>query len=196
MATKLTIPLFPLHTVLFPDAPLSLRVFEPRYLDLVSRCLREDGGFGVCLIREGEEVGEVAEVFGVGTVAKIVNWEQREDGLLGILAQGQQSFHILTQRTGPNRLIEAEVELHPPEADLPLPEKYAHFADILRKLLSQIGSSYPFPNPDYSSAVWVSHRLAELLPVALVQRQFLLELSDPYLRLHHIEQLLRVLELK
>jgi len=56
-----TIPLFLLNTVLFPDGILPLRIFEPRYVDMVSECMRLDSGFGVCLISEGPEAGKVAE---------------------------------------------------------------------------------------------------------------------------------------
>ena len=54
------LPLFPLHTVLFPGGRLPLRIFEQRYMDMAKACLKDGSPFGVCLIREGEEVGAPA----------------------------------------------------------------------------------------------------------------------------------------
>ena len=82
------IALFPLNTVLFPEGELQLRLFEPRYLDMVSNCLQTDTGFGICLIRNGQEAGVPAEFFPMGTYAKIIDWDQMPDGLLGITVRG------------------------------------------------------------------------------------------------------------
>ena len=98
------LPLFPLHTVLFPGGPLPLRIFEARYLDMVSQCLQEDSGFGVCMIRHGREVGEPASTENMGVVARIVDWHQRHDGLLGITAIGEQRFRIASVRIQDNQL--------------------------------------------------------------------------------------------
>jgi len=82
------VPLFPLHTVLFPGGPLPLRIFEARYLDMVSDCLKRDRGFGVVLIEQGREVGEAASCHEVGTLARIIDWDKRDHGLLEIICQG------------------------------------------------------------------------------------------------------------
>ena len=92
--TRSTIPLFPLNTVLFPGGPLKLRIFEPRYVDMIGRCMREDTGFGVALIIEGVEAGGPARTANVGTLARIVDFEQLKDGLLGITAHGGERFRI------------------------------------------------------------------------------------------------------
>ena len=84
------LPLFPLNTVLFPGGPLSLRIFEPRYLDMVRRCLKERGGFGVVLILEGLEAGVVGRVADTGTSARIVDFDTLPDGLLGIVCVGER----------------------------------------------------------------------------------------------------------
>src|SRR4051812_50170119 len=57
MTAPAVIPLFPLHTVLFPGGPLPLRIFETRYVDMVRRCMREATPFGVVLIEDGDEAG-------------------------------------------------------------------------------------------------------------------------------------------
>jgi len=89
------IPLFPLNTVLFPGGPLPLRIFEARYVDMVSSCLKEDSPFGVLLIRDGGETGN-ATTHEIGTLARIVDWYQGSDGLLGVTAVGEQRFRLLS----------------------------------------------------------------------------------------------------
>ncbi len=89
------LPLFPLNTVLFPRMPLPLHIFEPRYQEMMTRCLRERIGFGVLLIREGAEVGGPAETFTVGTVARIINADELDDGKMNMLTMGVVRFRLL-----------------------------------------------------------------------------------------------------
>ncbi len=103
MTVPVEIPLFPLGTVLFPGGPLPLRIFETRYVDLVSRCLRDGSGFGAVLIREGMEAGGPALTYDVGTYARIVDFSQQPDGLLGIRATGERRFRILARRRARGR---------------------------------------------------------------------------------------------
>ena len=104
------LPLFPLNTVLFPGGLLPLKIFEPRYLDLVSDCMRNNTGFGICLISEGQEAGEPATVHEIGTMVNIVDWERRSDGLLGILVHGERRFRVKSTRTEKNGLLVADVQ--------------------------------------------------------------------------------------
>jgi hypothetical protein len=194
--STLVIPLFPLHAVLFPGGTLPLRIFEPRYLDMVSRCLREECGFGICLIREGSEVGKAAETFNTGTLSEIVYFNQQPDGLLGITAHGRQRFQILSTKVQPNQLTIAKVRLIENETRQEIPEKFAHAVDVLRALLDQLG--YPFIKMEkhYDDAGWVGSRLAELLPIRLEQKQYFLQLDDPVARLERICALLEDLEIR
>ncbi|MCW8828972.1 MAG: LON peptidase substrate-binding domain-containing protein [Gammaproteobacteria bacterium] len=182
-----TIPIFPLHSVLFPGGPLALRIFEARYLDMVSRCLREESGFGVALIREGHEVGQAAEVYEVGTLGRISYWEQRKDGLLGITLKGERRFRILDSEVAENQLLVAEVELLPNPPAVPLPEKYQHLAGLLGRMLTELDQPYSSLVRELDNAEWVGARLAELLPLELVQKQRLLLEEDPLRRLERLE---------
>jgi|SRR5580698_6033891 Lon protease-like protein len=186
------IAIFPLQTVLYPGGPLSLRIFETRYLDMVSRCLKEERGFGVCLIREGKETGP-AQVHVTGTLARIRDWSQGQDGLLNILARGERRFHIQSQHKQADGLNLAEVEWLPDEVPAALPEARQELAEILRQIILQVGAPYADGEGVYADAGWVGCRLAELLPLSLVQRQYLLELSDPLKRLEIIATLLQSL---
>ncbi|MDT8383997.1 MAG: LON peptidase substrate-binding domain-containing protein [Gammaproteobacteria bacterium] len=188
--SKLIIPLFPLHAVLFPGGTLPLRIFEPRYLDMVSDCMKNQKGFGVCLIREGSEVGKAADTYEVGTLSEISYFNQQSDGLLGITAQGRQRFKIISQQVQANQLTTAEVILLENENSGPLPKPYVRIADTLRKLLEQL--DYPFIKMEkrYDDASWVSSRLAELLPIRLEQKQYFLQLDDPLQRLERLAALM------
>ena len=91
MSNTEDLPIFPLRTILFPDSKLPLRIFEPRYIDMVSRCMREDSEFGIILSRESTDP-KMFETYDTGTLAKIIDWDQGEDGLLGITTIGTQKF--------------------------------------------------------------------------------------------------------
>jgi Lon protease-like protein len=107
------IPLFPLGTVLFPDGVLPLKLFEARYLDMAARCMRANAPFGVCLIREGGEVGAPAVPHGVGSIARITGWDMDKPGLLFITTRGGERFRIVEQTTRPDRLLTAHIALLP-----------------------------------------------------------------------------------
>jgi uncharacterized protein len=192
----LTIPLFPLHAVLFPGGTLPLRIFEPRYLDMVSDCLKKEKGFGVCLIREGSEVGKAADTYEIGTLSDICYFNQQADGLLGITAHGQQRFKIISQEIQHNQLTLAEVILIENEQSCTLPSEYQHAAETLRRLLGQLG--YPFikMQAQYDDASWVSSRLAELLPIRLEQKQYFLQLDNPMQRLERLSALMSEMDIR
>jgi Lon protease-like protein len=187
-------PLFPLHTVLFPGGPLPLRIFESRYLQMISDCLKTDSGFGVCLISAGREVGEAAETYEVGTLARITDWNMRQDGLLGITAQGEQRFRIRSVEVQANKLAIAEAELLAVEPKMDLPDQYMPLVDLLRRMLEQAGQYYSGVPRKYADASWVSFRLAELLPVNMATKQCLLEMNEPLKRLEHLFGMLQGLE--
>lgn len=187
------IPVFPLQTVLFPGGSLPLRLFETRYLDMLSRCLKEEQGFGVCLIVEGKETGP-ARTHPVGTEATIRDWGPGPEGLLHILAQGGRRFRVLSMRIQSDGLNLADVEWLPPEAATPLPETARPLAELLKGVVAQLES--PYPAQDYGDAGWVAYRLAELLPLSLAQRQYLLELNDTAKRLEILATLVKSLAVK
>jgi Lon protease-like protein len=180
------IPLFPLNTVLFPQGILPLRIFEPRYVDMVSACMKTGSGFGVCLVRDGSDVGAAAKFYTTGTLATIVDWNQLPDGLLGIRVQGQQRFTVLSSRVKPDQLITAEVEMIPDDPHYAIPAMYAPLQDLLRRGIQQLGRPYTDMPTDYDNASWVSCRLAELLPLPLTAKQEFLQSTKPVERLEQL----------
>jgi Lon protease-like protein len=177
-----SIPLFPLNIVLFPDGPLPLRIFETRYVDMVRRCMHEDRGFGVVLIREGQEVGP-AETYDVGTMAKITDFHQLRDGFLGLSCVGEQRFRIVGRSRQPDGLNLGEVEYLTAQPSLPVPPRHARLAALLKTVLPQLGEVYTDIEMRLDDAAWVGHRLAEILPIRLAAKQAFLEMDDPVQRL-------------
>ena len=180
------VPLFPLNTVMFPGGVLPLRIFEPRYLDMVSDCLRNDMPIGVVLIREGQEVGKAADTYSMGTLSIISYWNRRNDGLLGITLRGTQRFRLLAHEVMPNQLVMAEVEALSPPTPVQVHSKYQSMANLLRKIISQLDPPYTTMPAYYDNLEWVSARLCELLPMPLEYKQQLLEYEDV---IDRIEQL-------
>jgi Lon protease-like protein len=177
-----SIALFPLNIVLFKDGPLPLRIFETRYVDMVRRCMRESQSFGVVLIRAGNEVGP-AETFEVGTLAKIVDFHQLSDGLLGLSCTGLGRFRIRSRSCQADGLNLAEVDWLMPEPSVAVPARHARLAELLKNVLPQLGEVYEGIEMHLDDAAWVGHRLAEILPIPLADKQACLELDDPLQRL-------------
>ena len=180
--------LFPLNTVLFPDGMLPLRVFEQRYIELTKTCLRDDAPFGVCLIREGIEVGQAAVPAAVGCLANITQWEMPQLGLFHLMTRGSQRFRIREARVGANQLLSATVE--PLPEDPPGAEVDQLCTEILRTIIDKVGAEH-FPAPlRLDDAAWVSYRLAEVLPIETTEKQELLEIPGAEVRFARLKRLL------
>ena len=185
------IPLFPLRTVLFPGGHLPLRIFEQRYLTMVRDCARNESGFGVCLIREGEEAISPVKTTQIGTHARIIDWYTLEDGLLGVSAIGTVRFMTEELWQRDDGLFRAKVRILPEPPECPVPEPYSLLSDMVGRFMEKVGQQYP----DYSAdqlqdAVWLGYRLSVLLPLGGIEKQHLLELSDPIERLQNLIEIL------
>lgn len=186
------IPLFPLRTVLFPDGPLPLRIFESRYIDMVGQCMKNESPFGVLLIMEGQETG-LATTHEVGTLANITDWYQGSDGLLGVTAVGGQRFRLLSARQQADGLNIGDIEILAAEPYMALPAEYASLRKILESVLDDLGRLYESLERRFDDAVWVTYRLIEILPIELEQKQQFLESSDTRARLKLIDDLINTL---
>jgi Lon protease-like protein len=188
-AESSVIPLFPLHTVLFPGGPLPLRIFETRYTDMVRRCMRAGEPFGVVLIQDGDEAGAVATTATIGCTARIADFHTLHDGLLGISCLGERKFEVLRVWRAADGLNMGEVSWAPVEPALPLPAEYAHLAAAVRRALDDLAEPYQHVARNLDDAAWIGARLAELLPIALNEKQALLEMQDPIARLDALSRL-------
>jgi Lon protease-like protein len=176
--------------VLFPEGLLPLRVFEARYMDMTRDCLKRDQPFGVCLIHEGSEVGAPAVPEGIGCLAKILEWDMQQQGILNLRTRGGQRFRIVKRETGTQGLISADVELIPPEASVAVPEKFASCVRLVEMVVVDQGKPI-FAEPHaFDDAAWVGYRLTEILPVPLAAKQKLLELTDSLARLSILQRFL------
>lgn len=182
-----SLPLFPLHSVLLPGAPLQLRIFEPRYLDLVRDCGRSGRGFGVCLILDGSEVGAPAVPAAYGTEARIEDFGSTGEGLLTLQVRGARRFHVRRTRVRDNGLVVGEVEWLPADPDDELRAEHGLLSTLLERVIGHVGGEYAkAPAARLDDAAWVGWRLAELLPLEPAQRQSLLQEDDPHARLDQL----------
>lgn len=188
------IALFPLHSVLFPRGRLALQIFEQRYIDLVSASLRQDSGFGIALLKSGAEViklGTSQTVHRTGTYAKIVDWDQLDNGLLGITVEGRRKFHVRECRVTDNGLFMAQVEFskadYVDDQRIPVTADFTDMQDLLRTLEKHPQVQQMHLQIDHDNLWELGWRLSELIPIGMDVRQQLLELEDPVERMHRIE---------
>ena len=192
---KIKIPLFPLNAVLFPGGALPLRIFEPRYLDMVSDCMKNEGKIGVVLIENGHEAGAAAKACDIGTLSYISYWHKRNDGMLGITLTGEQRFRVLSTEVKANQLTVAEVELLPNLAVSNSEYNAEQLINLLKQIIAQLEPPYTTMNKFYEDLDWVSARLIELLPLPLEEKQIMLVMSDITERINHLQPLLISMEM-
>ncbi|HEU4351969.1 MAG TPA: LON peptidase substrate-binding domain-containing protein [Burkholderiales bacterium] len=171
--------------MLFPGGRLPLRIFENRYMQMAKACLKDDSPFGVCLIREGREVGAPATPRDVGTLARIVSWDMPQLGVLQVTARGEDRFRILARHVQPDGLARARVEILPDDRDTPVPPACSAAVKLLERVIEQHPELLERPHR-LDSCAWVSARLAEILPLPLAAKQGLLELDDARARLERL----------
>ena len=191
----MTLPLFPLNTVLFPGCLLDLQIFEARYLDMIGRCMKQNGGFGVVAIVEGEEVGDAPERYSlVGCEAHIKDWKQQSNGLLGIRVEGGRRFRVLSANVQTDQLTVAEVEWLDEQPNQPLTKEHDDLAALLEALSMHPMVSALEMGGEVNGQQELACQLAYLLPFERDQKQVLLEMNDPTVRLARIQVLLEQLQ--
>ncbi len=179
MTEMVQIPLFPLSTVLFSGSVLSLRIFEPRYLSMVGRCMRNGSGFGVVLITEGAEAGRSCRFHEVGTIARIEDFDQLDDGYLGITCRGESRFRVIDHEVQEDRLITATVKMLAEQVSPPLPQRYSAMRSLLQKIYQQVEFKVwaDTITPDWDNGHWLACRLIDVLPLTAEGQQVLLEME-------------------
>jgi uncharacterized protein len=181
--------IFPLGTVLFPGGSLPLRIFEQRYIEMTKACLRDERPFGVCLIREGREVGEPAVPESIGCLATIESWDMPQLGLFQLVARGGDRFRLLASHVAKNGLMSGSIERLAPE-ELAGAAVEPACREVLKLIIDRVGESH-FPKPiALDDPAWVSYRLAEVLPFDAPVKQALLEIESAGVRLARLRELL------
>ncbi len=182
------IPLFPLSSLVLPEGILPLRIFESRYIEMIKQCFRNDTGFGICLIKEGREVGQAAEPHLLGTYVKINDWDQGPDGLLQITVLGVQGIRLHRWSANDNNLLIGKVELLPLECPQQLKAQFQPLAMRLRELLLRMEKYVCYPEPKYEESGWVCNRLIEILPLSPMDKMILLQMQCNTDRLNVLKQ--------
>ena len=181
--------IFPLGTVLFPGGALPLRIFEQRYLEMTKVCIRDEKPFGVCLIREGNEVGTPAVPEPIGCLATMESWEMRDLGMFELIARGGERFRLLDTRVASNGLMSGSIERLTPADSVPAPVDPA-CREVLKLIIDRVGASR-FPQPvALEDPAWVSYRLAEVLTIDARVKQSLLEIDDDASRMNRLREIL------
>ena len=173
-----SLPLFPLQTILFPGISMPLQIFEQRYLHLVSESLREGTGFGIVLIKEGNDVDAAPEIFPVGVQVAIVDWYQQDNNLLGIRVLAERKFRVRSSAQRSDHLLIGEVEYLPPEPTAPL-DNFGHELATLVSELKQHPALAGYELPNIADLRTLGWQLAQLLPIEPEEKVALLELADP-----------------
>lgn len=195
----ISMPLFPLSTVLFPDGVLPLQVFEPRYLDMVSRCLTEDTPFGVVLLTQGHEVrqpdAEPERFAAAGTMASVTELTTTSPGVLQVLCRGASRFTVVTAEQRLNGLWMAEAELVEGDHDVRVPSELQGASDALDRVLNSLHDvprhRWPVQPPfRLDDCGWVANRWCELLPLPNQQKHHMLMLDNPVIRLELLHDVL------
>jgi Lon protease-like protein len=196
--TTISIPLFPLATVLFPDGVLPLQVFEVRYLDMIGRCIATGAPFGVVMLTEGHEVrspGSLERFADEGTLAVVDEHSAPSPGLLQVVCRGGGRFSIASCERLVNGLWMAQVELLEGDKAVRIPSELRGAADALQRVLASLHDvpehRWPVRKPfRLDDCGWVSNRWCELLPLTKPQKHHLLMLDNPLIRLELMHDLL------
>ena len=178
------LPLLPLHGALLPGAAITVRLFEPRYMDLLRECSRRGCPFGICLILDGDEVGAPAIPSAWGVEACIEDFDLGADGVLQLRLRGGRRFHVASVRVRDNGLVTGQVRWCTPDPDDEVRPEHGLLSMLLERIIEQVGEQgVRVAAGDYDRADWVGWRLAELLPLDEQQRLQLLQVDDPHQRL-------------
>ena len=197
----LSIPLFPLGTTLFPGGILPLKIFEVRYLDMVKACFRDHKPFCIVTIAQGNEVrkpNEVVTFSQVGTLASIEQFEAVQPSLFVIQCLGKLRFKIISSELHKNGLWEAQIQTLEDDVHIPVPDELQSASQSLKKVIESLADQgltkeqMPFSKPfALNDCGWVANRWSELLPLPPGQKEHLLGLDNPRLRLDLVSELLQ-----
>jgi Lon protease-like protein len=190
------IPLFPLRVVMFPGGRFDLQIFERRYIDLVRHCMKTESGFGICLLKQGEETiqnNTQQTIHSTGTYANIIDWDQLDSGLLMITVEGSAKFQIEDCWQADTGVLTANVSFSSTDSvgsqSIPLNDQFSGLADLLQTLENHPLVEQKKLAIDYDNLWDLGWRLADLIPIEAETKQQLLELDDPWERIENIEQL-------
>lgn len=195
MHTTDRLPVFPLNTVLFTGCRLPLQIFEQRYLTMVKEAMRQNSGFVTALILDGKEVNDAPSIVTTGSYVEIVDWDQLDNGLLGITIECRSRALISDINIKHDGLFTGHIDLiAEPVEQSELVREYHDILDTLKNL-----AEHPFVkgqafSVDYNNAVDISNKITQLLPVDNLSKQKILEMNTLDDRFKTINELLQQLQ--
>ncbi|MGI5308113.1 LON peptidase substrate-binding domain-containing protein [Rheinheimera sp. WS51] len=171
----ITLALFPLTVHVLPGGRLQLRIFEPRYIRMVKEAFSLQADFGICMLNPDGNEQHNTHILPLGTLVKIVDFEQLENNMLGITVEGIQLFEILQIATAADGLRTGKVQLRPNWQYSPLQTQDL----ILKQRLSEVFDTYPelaqlYPDKQLQDESWICQRWLEILPLEPEKKQQLL----------------------
>ena len=191
----MTLPLFPLNTVLFPGCVLDLQLFEARYLDMIARCMKQGSGFGVVCILEGSETGDIEpDIAGIGCEARVSDFQKQDNGLLGIRVEGGRRFEVLNTELQRDNLLVADVHWLDEIPEQPLQDEDQDLLALLKALAEHPMVAALNMNTEVTGQQSLANQLAYLLPFAEEDKVDLLQVDDPQQRLDGIQALLEEMQ--
>jgi Lon protease-like protein len=192
------LPLFPLGTVLFPGGLLQLKVFEARYLDLISHCLRTQTPFGVVSLQQGSDVRgsgpDKARFESTGVLAHLQDVDAEQPGILRVRCVGGQRVLLGAAQQRADGLWLAEATTGTDDVPASVPPELAPTARALGQAIESLAAQdqHPFLQPHrLGDAGWVANRWCEILPISRAAKQRLMVLDEPVLRLKLVDEYLR-----
>jgi len=190
---KNQIPMFPLKSIVLPGGLFPLRIFERRYINMVKNCLKNETGFCITLVRAESDNGYITNVYNYGCYVKIVDWNQLEDGLLGITVEGIKKIHVLECNLNEDNLLQGSIEDIEVEKEYMVPQKYLSLSKFYKKIYPNIKDFISFKKERYADATWVSFRLTECLPLDSSTKNKLIALDNAFDRLDKLNEIVNKL---
>ncbi len=187
------LPIFPLKSIVLPGGLFPLRIFERRYLDMVRDSIKNESRFCIALVKTESKDKYIDDVYPIASLVKIIDWNQLEDGLLGITVEGMNLVDIQSCELDGNNLLNGELKNIEPEREYMIPEKYRLLSKFYKKIHPGIKNFIDYKKERYSDASWVGFRLTECLPLDLPTKAKLISSNDAIERLEKIHEIIHKL---
>ncbi len=183
-------PIFPLRSIVLPGGLFPLRIFERRYLDMVTECIKNNEGFCISLVKKEEPDLYVKDVFEYGSWVEITDWNKLQDGLLGITVEGKNIVKISNTSLDKENLLRGKIKKLDLEKEYLIPQQYLVLSKFYKKIYPNLKDFMSFKQERFSDASWIGYRLTELLPIELELKADLISTSDAIERLKKINQIM------
>ena len=183
-------PIFPLRSIVLPGGLFPLRIFERRYLDMVTECIKNNHGFCISLVKEEIPNPYVTKVYEYGSWVKIYDWNKLDDGLLGITVEGRDIVKVSNTSLDPENLLRGKIEKLDSEKAYLIPQKYTTLSKFYKKIYPGIKTFIHYKEERFADASWVGYRLTECLPIDLETKCDLIGTSNAIERLEKINKIM------